>query len=131
MFGSNQVMSSFSVDDVPAAKAFYTETLGFEVDQEGDGLLIKFGGGGQAMVYPKSNHEPATFTVLHIVVDDVEQAVDALTAKGVTFEHYTEESIKTDEKGIARDTERDTDMAIAWFQDPAGNIIGLLQMPSA
>ena len=82
MFGSNQVMSSFSSNDIPAAKAFYSDTLGFDVEEQFDGLLLKFGGGGQAMVYPKSNHEPATFTVLHIIVDDVEKAVDDLTAKG-------------------------------------------------
>jgi catechol 2,3-dioxygenase-like lactoylglutathione lyase family enzyme len=125
MFGSNQVMSSFSSNDIPATKAFYSDTLGFDVEEQFDGLLLKFGGGGQAMVYPKDNHEPATFTVLHIIVDDVERAVDDLAAKGVTFEQYTEDSFKTDEKGISRDM----DAAIAWFKDPAGNIIGIIQMP--
>jgi predicted enzyme related to lactoylglutathione lyase len=127
MFGSNQVMSSFSSNDIPATKAFYSGTLGFGVEEMFDGLLLKFGGGGQAMVYPKDNHEPATFTVLHIVVDDVEKAVDDLTAKGVVFEQYTEDPIKTDAKGI----NRDLGGAIAWFKDPADNIIGLIQMPSA
>lgn len=127
MFGSNQVMSSFSSNDITAAKAFYSDTLGFDVEEQFDGLLLKFGGGGQAMVYPKSNHEPATFTVLHIVVDDVEKAVDDLTAKGVTFEQYTDDPIKTDEKGIARDMGG----AIAWFKDPADNIIGVVEMPTA
>ena len=127
MFGSNQVMSSFSAGDIPAARAFYADTLGFEVGEQFDGLLLTFGGGGQAMVYPKANHEPATFTVLHIVVDDVEKAVDDLGAKGVTFEQYTDEPIRTDEKGIARDLGG----AIAWFKDPAGNILGVVEMPSA
>jgi len=126
MFGSNQVMSSFSSNDIPASKAFYSETLGFDVEEMFDGLVLKFGGGGQAMVYPKPNHEPATFTVLTIMVDDVEKAVDDLRAKGVTFEQYTDEPIKTDEKGISRDM----GSAIAWFKDPAGNIIGVAQMPS-
>lgn len=127
MFGSNQVMSSFSSNDIPAAKAFYSETLGFDVEDMFDGLALKFGGGGQAMVYPKPNHEPATFTVLTIVVDDVETAVDDLRAKGVTFEQYTEDPIKTDEKGISRDMGG----AIAWFKDPAGNILGVAELPSA
>jgi catechol 2,3-dioxygenase-like lactoylglutathione lyase family enzyme len=127
MFGSNQVMSSFSSNDIPACRTFYSETLGFDLEEQFDGLLLKFGGGGQTMVYPKDNHVPATFTVLHIVVDDVEKAVDDLTAKGVTFEQYTEEPIKTDEKGIARGMPG----AIAWFKDPADNIIGVIEMPSA
>jgi predicted enzyme related to lactoylglutathione lyase len=126
MFGSNQVMSSFSVNDVPAAKAFYSDTLGFTVEEMFDGLLLKLAGGGQVMVYPKSNHEPATFTVLTIVVDDVETAVEDLRARGVTFEQYTDEPIKTDEKGIAHDL----GAAIAWFKDPAGNIIGVGEMPT-
>jgi len=126
MFGSNQVMSSFSSNDIPAAKAFYADTLGFDVEEQFEGLLLKYAGGGQTMVYPKPNHEPASFTVLHIVVDDVEKAVDDLTAKGVTFEQYTDEPIRTDEKGIARDM----GAAIAWFKDPAGNIIGVAQMPT-
>lgn len=126
MFGSNQVMSSFSVNDVPAAKAFYSETLGFDVDEMFDGLVLKFAGGGQAMVYPKPNHEPATFTVLTIVVDDVESAVEDLRARGVTFEQYTDEPIRTDAKGIAHDM----GAAIAWFKDPAGNIIAIAEMPT-
>jgi len=126
MFGSNQVMSSFSSNDIPAAKAFYADTLGFDVEEQFEGLLLKYAGGGQTMIYPKPNHEPASFTVLHIVVDDVEKAVDDLTAKGVTFEQYTDEPIRTDEKGIARDM----GAAIAWFKDPAGNIIGVAQMPT-
>lgn len=126
MFGSNQVMSSFSSNDIPACKAFYSDTLGFGVEEMFDGLLLKFGGGGQAMVYPKDNHEPATFTVLTIVVDDVEKAVDDLAAKGVTFEQYTEEPIKTDAKGISRDMGG----AIAWFKDPAGNILGVAELPT-
>ena len=126
MFGSNQVMSSFSSNDIPAAKAFYADTLGFDVEEQFEGLLLKYGGGGQTMVYPKPNHEPASFTVLHIIVDDVEKAVDDLGAKGVTFEQYTDEPIRTDEKGIARDMGG----AIAWFKDPAGNIIGVAQMPT-
>lgn len=127
MFGSNQVMSSFSSNDIAACKTFYGETLGFDVEEMMNGLVLKFGGGGQAFVYPKPNHEPATFTVLTIMVDDVEKAVDDLRAKGVTFEHYTEDPIRTDEKGIARDMGN----AIAWFKDPAGNIIGVAEMPSA
>lgn len=127
MFGSNQVMSSFSTDDVPAAKAFYSDTLGFDVDEQFEGLFLKFAGGGQAMIYPKPDHAPASFTVLHILVDDVEKAVDDLGARGVTFEQYTEEPIRTDEKGIARGMGGGG----AWFKDPAGNIIGILQMPTA
>ena len=128
MFGSKQVMSSFSTNDVPAAKAFYSETLGFDVEEPFDGLLLlKFSGGGQTMIYPKANHEPASFTVLNIVVDDVEKAVDDLGATGVTFEQYTDEPIRTDEKGISRGMGG----AIAWFKDPGGNIIALTEMPPA
>ena len=125
MFGSNQVMSSFSTNDIDACRTFYSETLGFDVEDQFDGLLLKYGGGGQTMVYPKDNHQPATFTVLHVVVDDVEKAVDDLAAKGVTFEHYDEEQFKTDAKGISRDMGG----AIAWFKDPTGNIIGVIEMP--
>ena len=127
MFGSNQVMSSFSSNDIPACKTFYAETLGFDVEDQFDGLLLKYGGGGQTMVYPKDNHQPASFTVLHVIVDDVEKAVDDLAAKGVTFEHYTEDPVKTDAKGI----NRDMGGAIAWFKDPADNIIGVIEMPPA
>ena len=123
MFGSNQVMSSFSTNDIDACRTFYRETLGFDVEDQFDGLLLKFAGGGQTMVYPKDNHEPATFTVLHVVVDDVEKAVDDLAAKGVTFEHYTEEQFKTDAKGIFRGG----GPLIAWFTDPAGNVLSVIE----
>ncbi len=121
MLKESKAFSTFAVDDVAKAKQFYGETLGLEVKDEMDGLALQLGGGNAVFVYPKPDYEPATFTVLNFPVDDVEQAVDRLTAAGVTFEQY--EGFDQDEKGIARMDEGPT---IAWFKDPAGNILSVL-----
>ena len=116
--------SGFSVDDTAIAKEFYGQTLGLDVSELPDGGLmqISIGNGGNVLIYPKSNHEPATFTVLNFTVDNVDEVVEELTARGVEFERY-EGDISTDEKGIARDV----GPTIAWFKDPAGNILSVLE----
>ncbi len=126
MFQQNQVASSFSTNDVEAAKDFYGSVLGFDVAEQYGGLALNLAGGGQVWIYPKDNHAPASFTVLNVMVDDVDKAVDDLVAKGVTFEHYDDEPIRTDEKGISREMGG----AMAWFKDPAGNILSVGQLPS-
>jgi predicted enzyme related to lactoylglutathione lyase len=115
--------ASFSVDDTEAARAFYGEALGLDVSETGPGLLtLTLTGGTRVMVYPKPDHTPATFTVLNFQVADVEAAVDALTAAGVTFARY--DGFGQDEKGIARG---DEGPPIAWFTDPAGNVLAVLE----
>ena len=127
MFKNSKSFSSFSVDDAKKAKEFYSQTLGLEVnDIPGmDGLLrVNLYGGNSLMIYQKPNHSPATFTVLNFHVKDVEKAVDELTKKGVRFEIYDTPDIKTDSKGIAKEEGMPT---IAWFKDPAGNILSILE----
>jgi predicted enzyme related to lactoylglutathione lyase len=120
MLKDSHAFSGFSSNDIAAAKAFYANTLGLDVTEE-DGLLnLRFAGGGRGIIYPKPNHEPATFTVLNFPVENIEAAVDGLAAAGVTFERYP--GMKQDERGI----NRDEGPAIAWFKDPAGNILSVL-----
>lgn len=116
--------SGYSVDDTRRAKDFYGHKLGLEVSEIPEMSLLEVGiaNGGKVLIYPKPNHEPATFTVLNFPVDDVDKAVDELADRGVEFEHY-EGEIETDEKGIARNG----GPAIAWFKDPAGNILSVLE----
>jgi catechol 2,3-dioxygenase-like lactoylglutathione lyase family enzyme len=122
MFKDTKAFSGFSVDDTQKAKAFYRETLGLEVTELFDLLELHIAGSSNVMIYPKADHEPATFTILNFPVDDVEKAVDELTNRGVRFEQYTGD-IQTDEKGIARGE----GPGIAWFRDPAGNILSVLE----
>ena len=122
MFTDSNAFSGFSVDDVDRARRFYGETLGVKTSDEMGQLVLHLGGGGTVFVYGKENHEPATFTVLNFPVPDVEAAVDRLTAAGVPFEHY-EGDLATDEKGIFRGE----GPVIAWFRDPAGNILSVLE----
>src|ERR1044072_763634 len=124
MLKANRTFSSFSSNDIPAAKQFYAETLGLEVEEQMGGLALHLGGGVDTFVYPKADHVPATFPVLNFLVADSDAAVDRLTAAGVGFEQY-EGEIETDEKGIARGS--DGGPTIAWFKDPAGNILSVLQ----
>jgi catechol 2,3-dioxygenase-like lactoylglutathione lyase family enzyme len=124
MFKDTQAFSGFSVDDLDRAKQFYGETLGLNVSENPAGLELQLGGGGRVFVYPKANHEPATFTILNFQVGDIERAVDELTAAGVTFERY--DGFPSDEKGISRGGGPN----IAWFKDPAGNILSVLEEPS-
>jgi catechol 2,3-dioxygenase-like lactoylglutathione lyase family enzyme len=123
MISATNAFSGFSVNDLDAAKKFYSETLGLEVETVPAGLMLKIGPG--ILVYPKGDaHVPATYTMLNFRVDDIEKAVADLAAKGVVFEHYKG---MTDEKGIARGIAHDRGPDIAWFKDPAGNILSVLQ----
>ena len=115
---------SFSVDDLAKARAFYQDTLGLEVTDRSEGLELQVGDGNKVFVYPKPDHQPATFTILNFSVDDVDTAVDRLKSSGITFEKYDQPGIKTDDRGIARDS---GGPAIAWFKDPAGNILSVLE----
>lgn len=119
MFEDTKAFSGFSVDDIPEAKRFYTETLGLRVTESNGMLTLHIVGDRDTLVYPKPDHTPATYTMLNFPVDDIEKAVDELAARGVEFE----KSDHTDEKGIFRDM----GPLIAWFRDPAGNIIAVLQ----
>src|SRR5215510_5843205 len=119
MFEHTKAFSGFSAGDIPAAAKFYGETLGIPVSEENGILTLHIAGGRDTIVYPKPDHTPATFTILNFPVDDVEAAVGALTARGVEFEHYD----FVDEKGI----NRQGGPLIAWFKDPAGNILSVIQ----
>jgi predicted enzyme related to lactoylglutathione lyase len=121
MFEHTKAFSSFSVDDVPKAKAFYGQALGLRVSEENGMLSLHLAGDQDVLVYPKDDHAPAVFTILNFPVDDVDKAVDELTTRGVRFERY--EGFDQDEKGISRVGGG----AIAWFKDPAGNILAVLQ----
>ncbi len=121
MFQNTKAFSGFAVDDIPAAKKFYGETLGLNVSEQHGMLTLHIAGGTDILVYPKPGHTPATYTILNFQVDDIDKAVDGLTARGVRFQRY--EGIEADEKGIARGG----GPPIAWFTDPAGNILSVLQ----
>jgi len=123
MFKDTKAFSGFSVDNLQKAKEFYSQILGLEVSVMNDLLNLHIAGGGRILIYPKPNHTPATFTILNFSVDNVEQAVDELAMLGVRFEHYDEANLKTDEKGIFRGG----GPKIAWFRDPAGNILSVLE----
>lgn len=128
MFKDNKAFSGFSVDDLQKAKDFYGNILGLTVEeQEGMGLHIVLGTGARVFVYDKPNHEPASFTILNFPVEDIDKAVDDLTAKGITMEHYDFGDFKTDERGIMRTTSPADGPTIAWFKDPAGNVLSVLQ----
>ena len=123
MVNVRNVLPTFAANDVDAARAFYTDTLGLSVStlDEGAGLVLDLGDGAAVFIYQKDDHVPAPFTVMHLTVDDVDEVVDELAAKGVSFQHY--EGFDQDEKGIVRGFMEGGDGA--WFTDPAGNIIGL------
>jgi predicted enzyme related to lactoylglutathione lyase len=127
MFANTKATNGFAVDDIDAAKKFYGETLGLGVtvlSEEYGVTSIQLAGGRDTLVYPKPDFVPATYTILNFEVDDVDAAVDGLAAKGVEFERY--EGFEQDEKGIARGP----GPSIAWFKDPAGNILSVLQQPA-
>lgn len=121
MFKASEAFASFSVNDLEKARKFYAQTLGLDVSESAEGLDVHLGG-ERVFIYPKPNHTPASFTVLNFIVEDIETAVDELTNLGVRFEKF-EGEIKTDEKGI----HRNGGPMIAWFKDPAGNILSVLQ----
>jgi catechol 2,3-dioxygenase-like lactoylglutathione lyase family enzyme len=125
MLKDSVAFSGYSVSDIAAARRFYGETLGLEVVEENGNLTLRLAGGSRVLLYPKANHVPATFTVLNFPVADVEATVDQLIAAGVPMEHYDMPEIKTDEKGIVRGEGQGP--TIAWFTDPAGNILSVLE----
>jgi predicted enzyme related to lactoylglutathione lyase len=123
MLRDSKAFSGFSANDIPKAKEFYGQTLGLKVSESNGLLTLHLTGGNNVLVYPKPNHTPAAFTVLNFPVEDVDQAVDELTKRGVRFEIYDLPNIKTDKKGIMRGN----GPTIAWFKDPAGNILSVLE----
>ena len=124
MLADKSTFSGYSVDDVDAAKRFYGETLGLSASEQGPGIVLELAGGNRVLVYGKGDtHEPASFTVLNFEVDEIEPAVDELTAAGVDFERYEGTDLETDEKGIFRGG----GPLIAWFKDPAGNVLAVIQ----
>ena len=123
IFKEAESFSSFSVNDLQKAKEFYSQTLGLEVSETPEGLELHTAD-NTVFLYPKPNHTPASFTVLNFHVDDIEAAVDELKGLGVSLEQYDLPDIKTDERGIARGPKGP---AIAWFKDPAGNILSVLE----
>jgi catechol 2,3-dioxygenase-like lactoylglutathione lyase family enzyme len=122
MFTNSKAFSGFAVDDLPKARAFYGEVLGLETSEAHGLLTLHLAGDRDTLVYPKPNHIPATYTILNFPVDDIDAAVDELSSRGVQFERY--EGMNQDEKGIMRGEGPD----IAWFKDPAGNILSVLQL---
>jgi catechol 2,3-dioxygenase-like lactoylglutathione lyase family enzyme len=124
MLNPNRAFSSFSVNDIQKAKEFYGKILGLELSSGPEGtLVVPLSGGSKALMYPKPNHQPATFTVLNFPVESVEKTVDELSRRGVRFEVYNEANLKTDAHGISRGN----GPTIAWFKDPAGNILSVLE----
>ncbi len=125
MFENTKAFSGFAVDDLQKAREFYKGTLGLKVSAENDLLTLHLAGDRDTFIYPKPDFEPATYTILNFPVGDIDQAVDDLVARGVRFERY--DGFDQDEKGILR--AQDGGPAIAWFTDPAGNILAVLEMP--
>jgi catechol 2,3-dioxygenase-like lactoylglutathione lyase family enzyme len=123
MLTNSPFFASFAVDDLMAAEEFYTQKLGLLVTDIGPGLLgLRTANGYSVLVYPKPNYQPASHTVLNFPVDDIEAAVDDLTASGIVFEQYDDGPLTTNEKGIAQPGPKQ-----AWFKDPAGNILSVIQ----
>jgi predicted enzyme related to lactoylglutathione lyase len=125
IFKNTKAFSSFSVNDLEEAKKFYGRTLGLEVSESKEGLNLQIKGGNDVFIYPKPDHAPATFTILNFVVDDVDRTVDELTKLGIRFQIYNKGQLKTDDKGIFQGKPR-----IAWFKDPAGNFLSILENDS-
>ena len=117
--------SGFSVDDLAKSNEFYTKTLELKLDDEGMGLRLHLPDGGTVFIYPKHDHQPATFTIINFVVENIDEAVDELKSRGVSFERY--EGSPQDEKGILRGRSQQMGPDIAWFKDPSGNILSVLQ----
>jgi catechol 2,3-dioxygenase-like lactoylglutathione lyase family enzyme len=122
MFKNTKAFSGFAVDDVDKAREFYAETLGIEVSEENGLLTLHIAGDRPTLVYARPNHTPAEYTILNFPVDDIDQAVDDLTARGVQFERY--EDFDQDERGIMRGE----GPPIAWFKDPAGNVLSVIKL---
>ncbi|MFC9820166.1 VOC family protein [Streptomyces erythrochromogenes] len=126
MLGDSKAFSGFSVDSIDTAKDFYGSTLGLRVSENNGMLSLHLGGGAEVLVYPKENHTPASFTVLNFPVPDIDRAVDELGALGVAFERY--DGFGQDAKGISRN---EGGPPIAWFKDPAGNVLSVLEVEGA
>jgi catechol 2,3-dioxygenase-like lactoylglutathione lyase family enzyme len=122
MLGESKAFSGIAVDDLDAAKRFYEDVLGLQTSEEHGLMTLHLAGDRPTLVYPKPDHEPATYTVLNFPVEDVDAAVDALTERGVAFELY--EGAPQDERGVMRGN----GPAIAWFRDPAGNILSVIEL---
>ena len=123
MLKESKAFSGFSANDIQKAKDFYGRTLGLQVSESHGLLTLQLAGGNKVLIYPKVNHAPATFTVLNFPVENVDESVDELAKHGVRFEIYDESDIKTDEKGIMRGN----GPTIAWFKDPAGNVLSVIE----
>jgi catechol 2,3-dioxygenase-like lactoylglutathione lyase family enzyme len=121
MFTNTKAFSGFAVDDVEKARAFYADTLGVKTSEDNGLLTLHIAGDRPTLVYPRPNHTPAEYTILNFPVDDIERAVDELTARGVQFERY--EGFDQDERGIHLEGP-----PIAWFKDPAGNVLSVIQL---
>ena len=121
MFANTRAFSGFSVNDIEAAKRFYGDTLGIQVSEENGMLTLHIAGDRPILVYPKPDHTPAAYTILNFPVDDIDKAVDEMTSRGIRFERY--EGMPADDKGIMRAG----GPLIAWFTDPAGNVLSVLQ----
>lgn len=124
-FKNTKAFSSFSVKDLDEAKRFYGQTLGLEVSESDEGLILQTKGGIDVFIYPKPDHTPATFTVLNFIVDDVDIAVNELTKTGINFQIYDKGELKTDDRGVFQGKPK-----IAWFKDPAGNFLSILENDS-
>lgn len=122
MFAQTKAFSGFAVPDLEHAREFYESTLGLNVSEDNDLLVLHLAGGRDTLVYPKPDHQPATYTILNFQVDDIDETVDQLTQRGVRFERY--DGLEQDEKGISRSP---AGPPIAWFTDPAGNILSVLE----
>jgi predicted enzyme related to lactoylglutathione lyase len=120
-------LSGFSTNDIEATRKFYGESMGLSFEDTMGGITLKFPGGQTVFIYPKDDHVPATYTVLNIITDSIDDAVDELTKKEITMERYDNLPAQQDEKGILRGLEAGMGPDIAWFKDPGGNIIALLQ----
>ena len=123
MFRENKAFSSFSVKDIATSKQFYSEVLGLETSAPMDQLSLHLSGGGEVFIYGKEDHQPASFTVLNFPVKNLEETMAALKAQGIEFIIYKNEGFETDDRGIFRDGE----IKIAWFNDPSGNIISIVE----
>ena len=123
MFKNTPAFSGFSTDNIQKAREFYGQTLGLDVSEANGLLQLHLAGGRDVLVYPKDNHVPATFTILNFPVENIEQTVDELSRRGVRFESYNQGQLVTDEKGISRGG----GPLIAWFKDPAGNILSVIE----
>ena len=128
MLQDSKAFASFSVNDLQRAKQFYGETLGLPVKETPEGLSLELAGGTRVFLYAKPNHEPATFTVLNFPVNDIDAAVAELKKRGVQFEIYDTKDLKTDDQGISRSDGRGP--TIAWFKDPDGNFLSVLESDS-